>query len=270
MLRVGPSGWEYPDWEGLVLPRRALGRGHPLELLTSRFDTVEINTTFDRPLRPEIARLYAAIAGQNPRFAFTVVLARRFTRDRSLDPAEVAEFKAGLWPLYRAGRLGCLVLTFPWAFHFTRENREFLIQLRRTFYQFPLAVEMQHASWLADEALGTLVDYRLGFVNIDQPPYAGAMPAQAIVTSGAACFRLHGHDPGYWPREFSQQPGWNDYLYSSQELEQWAVRIRQAAVHAAGAFVTFVNPKGGKSVINAMQLAALLAEDNRTPHRAVA
>lgn len=239
-------------------------------MLTNRFDTVEINTTLDRPLRPEIARLYAAIAGRNPRFAFTVVLGRRFTRDRSLDPAEVAEFKAGLWPLYRSGRLGCLVLTFPWAFHFTRENREFLIQLRRAFYQFPLAVEMQHASWLADEALGTLVDYRLGFVNIDQPPHAGAMPAQAIVTSGAAYFRLHGHDPSYWPRQFAQQPGWNDYLYSPEELEQWAVRIRQAAAHAAGAFVTFVNPKGAKSVINAMQLSALLAEDNRTPHRAVA
>jgi len=270
LIRIGPSGWEYPDWQGVVLPRRSPGHGHPLEFLASRFDTVEINTTFDRPLRPEIARLYAAIAGHNPRFSFTVVLGRRFTRDRSLDPAEIDEFKAGLRPLHRAGRLGCLVLTFPWAFRFTMENREFLIQLRRAFYQFPLAVEMQHASWLAEEALGTLIDYRLGFVNLDQPPYAGAMTAQAIVTSGAAHFRLHGHDPGYWPRQFAQQPGWNDYLYSPAELEQWAARIRHAAAHAAGAFVTFVNPAAGKSVINAMQLSALLAEDNRTPHRAVA
>lgn len=269
-IRVGPSGWEYPDWQGVVLPRYPSRSRHPLEILAGRFDTVEIASTLERPLRPEAARLYLALTSSNPRFAFTALLSRRFTRERSLDPAEIAEFKAGLLPLVRSGRLGALIATFPWAFRFTLENREFLIQLRRAFGPFPLAVEMQHKSWLAEEALGTLIDYRIGFVNLDLPPRTGAMPPQSIVTYGPACFRLYGRDPGFWQRQFLGQSGLNDYLYAPEELEQWAARIRHAAAHAAGAFVTLANPASGRSVLNALQLASMLADGDESPQRAVA
>jgi len=63
----------------------------------------EIVSTFHRPLRPEIARLYLAKVAHNPEFLFTVVLGRRFSHERSLDPAEVAQFKDGLWPRLKAG-----------------------------------------------------------------------------------------------------------------------------------------------------------------------
>jgi uncharacterized protein YecE (DUF72 family) len=269
-IRVGPSGWEYPETLAAGLPPRRSRFRHPLEPLASLFDTVEITSTFERPLRPEIARLYVALVSSNPRFSFTVLLGKRFTRERCLDPAETDEFKAGLRPLYAAGRLGNLVATFPWAFRFTAENREFLIRLRRTFAPLPLAVEMQHESWLADEALGTLIDYRIGFVNLDQPPRTGAMPPQAIVTFGAASFRLHGRDPEYWNRQFSGQPGWNNYLYSTDELEQWAARILRAAANAAGAYVTLANPASGGAIRNALQLADLLTNTDFSPKRAVA
>ena len=57
-------------------------------------------------------------------------------------------------------------MQFPWSFRFTSENRAFLIDLRRTFHEFPLVAELRHASWLADEAKGTLIDYKIGFCNI--------------------------------------------------------------------------------------------------------
>ena len=201
-LRVGPSGWEYPGWKGVVYPARQQGRAHPLEYLSRSFDVVEIESTFRRPLRPEVARLWLAKVARNPSFQFTAVLGRRFSYERSLDPVEVARFKEGLRPLLGAGRFGCLLLQFAWAFRFTPENREFLIQLRRAFHEFPMAVEMRHASWMAEEALGTLIDYRLGFANIDQPPQASAMPPSALVTSSTAYVRLHGRDRDYWRREF--------------------------------------------------------------------
>src|SRR5262249_56011089 len=94
-------------------------------------------------------------------FEVRAVLGGQFTQDRNLDPGAVREFKEGLWPLAHARRFGCLLMRFPWSFRFTTENRAFLIELRRTFHEFPLAAEMRHSSWLLDEALGTLMDYRI-------------------------------------------------------------------------------------------------------------
>jgi uncharacterized protein YecE (DUF72 family) len=233
----------------------------------------EIESTFHRPLRPEISRLYLSKVAHNPEFLFTVVLGRRFTHERSLDPAEVAEFKDGLWPLHKAGRLGCLLLQFPWAFRFTAENREFLIQLRRAFHQFPMAVEMRHASWMADEALGTLIDYRLGFVNIDQPPYTGATPPSALATSEIGYFRLHGRDPRYWGREFAGSGSGvqrDNYLYSAAELDLWVNRIRHIRPFTRSTFVILANPAAGRSVVNGLQLASLLDAGDGVPRQAVA
>lgn len=271
-LRVGPSGWEYPGWKGVVYPARRPGRAHPLEYLSRSFDVVEIESTFRRPLRPEVARLWLAKVARNPSFQFTAVLGRRFSYERSLDPVEVARFKEGLRPLLGAGRLGCLLLQFAWAFRFTPENREFLIQLRRAFHEFPMAVEMRHASWMAEEALGTFIDYRLGFANIDQPPQASATPPSALVTSSTAYVRLHGRDRDYWRREFESAPGLDDYLYSPAQLGQWKHRIEHVRAHAKTTFVILANPAAGRSVVNGLQLAALLGAepDAHTPSRAVA
>jgi uncharacterized protein YecE (DUF72 family) len=271
-LRVGPSGWEYPGWKGVIYPAGQPGRVHPLAYLSHYFDVVEIESTFRRPLRPEVSRLWLAQVSRNPRFQFTAVLGRRFTHERSLDPAEAAQFKQGLWPLLEAGRLGGLLLQFSWAFRFTAENREFLIQLRRAFHEFPMAVEMRHASWMAEEALGTLIDYRLGFANIDQPEQASAMPPSALVTSSIGYVRLHGRDRGYWQREFESAPGLDDYLYSPAELSLWKQRIEHVRDHARTTFVILANPAAGKSVVNGLQMAALLQPemDAQTPCRAVA
>ena len=86
-------------------------------------------------------------------------------------------------------------MQFPWSFRFTVENREFLIRLRRTFSEFPLVAEMRHSSWMAEEAVGTFLDYRIGFCNIDQPDYTRAMPPTAFLTSGIGYVRLHGRNP---------------------------------------------------------------------------
>lgn len=269
-LRVGPSGWRYPEWEGVVYPTPRTRATHPLEYLARHFDLVEIESTFERPLRPEVARLWLAKVSANPALQFTAVLGRHFTHERSLDPDEVARFQEGLRPLLLAGRLGCLLLQFPWAFRFTVENREFLIALRRAFHEFPMAVEMRHASWLAEEALGTLIDYRLGYVCIDQPEHARAMPPTAVATSSIGYVRLHGRNPDYWSGEFGRGAAGSSYLYSPAELEAWAARIRHVAAHTQTTFVVLTNANGGKSVVNALQLAGLLEGAGSTPRRAVA
>ncbi len=259
----GPAGWAYPDWNTSVYPRPRRRGFHALEYLAEYFDAVEVNTSFYQPLRPEVSRLWVDRVSNNPSFLFTAKLGRRFTHERVLEAGEVAAFKEGLWPILKAGRLGCVLMQFPWSFRFTAENREFFIRLRRMFHEFPLAAEMRHGSWLLEEALGTFIDYRVGFCNIDQPEHVKAMPPSAVLTAPVAYFRLHGRSGAGWTREFSGEAlngrGGN-YLYSQAELAEWRGRIDRIAPHAARTFVTFTNDAGGRSVVNALQLQAMLHE----------
>lgn len=262
----GPAGWSYPHWNAAVYPRPRYRGFHPLEYLARFFDVVEVNSSFYRPLRPELTRLWMSRVERNPSFVFTVKLGRRFTHERVLDADEVAAFKEGLRPMLSAGKLGCLLMQFPWPFRFTAENREYFIKLRRTFHEFPLAAEMRHSSWMLDEALGTFIDYRVGFCNIDQPEHMRAMPATAFLTSGVAYFRLHGRNGAGWLEDSGDRPRRSegtDYLYPADELAAWKERILHVAENARSVFVTFTNDSGGKSVVNALQLGRMLTARER-------
>ncbi len=265
-LCCGPSGWSYLDWMGTVYPKPRPRSFHALEEVSRYFDAVEINTTFYQPIRPEIAQLWVRKVARNPKFLFTAKLARRFTHERLLAAKEIAHFKEGIWPLAHAHRLGCVLMQFPWTFRYTEENREFLIRLRRAFHEFPLVAEMRHASWLHEEALGTLIDYHVGFANIDQAAYTKAMPAASVLTSPVGYVRLHGRNPQDWQREFGRgrKPlAAHDYLYTRAELLEWKPRIEQLEEHARMTFVFANNDVGGKSVVNALELAEMLGDERR-------
>ncbi len=258
--RIGVAGWSYPHWEGLVYPKVRRGATHALESISRIVDAVEINSSFYRPIRPEYARLWVKMAESNPRFLFSAKLHQTFTHGRQISPSEAAIFSEGLRPIQKAGRLGALLMQFPWSFRFTSENRAFLIELRRVFHEFPLVAELRHASWLGEEAQGTLIDYKIGFCNIDQPAHTSAMPATALLTSRVGYVRLHGRNPensvaSY--RQDAERQHQHDYLYSPDELAQWRLRIEKFRQFADRTMVIFNNDPKGKSVVNALQLQNL-------------
>jgi uncharacterized protein YecE (DUF72 family) len=253
-FRCGPAGWSYPHWNGVIYPRPKPRGFHPLGFLSKSFDTIEINTSFYQPLRPEISRLWLRQVERNPSFQFTAKLGRRFTHERSLDAEEIARFKHGMRPLVEAKKLGCMLMQFPWAFRYTKENREFFIALRRKFHEYPLAAEMRHSSWMYDEALGTMIDYRVGFCNIDQPPHEKAMPPTEFLTTGIAYVRMHGRS--------------DNYAYTTAELEQWRGRIDRMRHLAASTFLIFSNDGAGRAVMNALEMQQMLGVQGRTLPRA--
>ena len=259
--RIGTAGWSYPHWQGLVFPKTTWPGFHPLELLARQTDVVEINSSFYQPLKPEVVKLWIKKTQSNPRFQFTAKLHQHFTHGRVLDEAEIAAYKDGVRPLLQAKKLGALLMQFPWSFRFTAENREFFIKLRRAFHDFPLVAEMRHASWMAEEAIGTFQDYRVGFCNIDQPEYTSAMPPTAYLTSAVGYVRLHGRNPknalGAYDRAAARLRQ-HDYLYSEEELAEWKRRIDHIARFADSTFVIFNNDAGAKSVVNALQLRAMI------------
>lgn len=266
-VHIGTAGWAYPHWNGVVYPKTHGSGFHALELLVRHMDAVEINSSFYQPLKPELTKLWIKKVGRNPHFQFTAKLHQQFTHLRDLKDADVTAFKEGLWPLLRAGKLGALLMQFPWSYRFTEENRDFFLKVRRTFHEFPLAAEMRHDSWLAEEAQGLFIDYKVSFVNIDQPAYTRATPATAILTSPVGYVRLHGRNPQNSLGAY--QPGaprhrQHDYLYSEDELAAWAERIERVGRFAERTFVVFNNDAAGKSFVNALQLRELMGT-RRTP-----
>ncbi len=262
ILRCGPSGWEYPHWAAAVYPRPTPRGFHALSFLAERFDTVEIAATFHGCVKPEIAHLWLRKVQANPAFQFTAKLWRRFTHDRILEPKEAEQFVQGLQPLRAAGRMGALLMQFPWSFRFTAENREYLIRLRRVFHQFPLVAEMRHDSWISEDALGTFIDYHISFCNIDQPAFARATPPTSYLTTGVGYVRLHGRTlaPATRTDGPPERTARTDYLYSPEELVEWSERVRHIMAHAESVFVITTNDAGGRSVVNALQLRSLLEE----------
>lgn len=265
-LRCGTAGWDYSHWHRIVYPSLKSRDFHPLEYLSSFVDVIEINTSFYQMLKPEITRLWIQKVAHNPQFRFTAKLNQRFTHQRALETAQVAGFQDGLRPLQQSGKLGCVLMQFPWSFRFTAENREYFIKLRRTFHSFPLVAEMRHASWMSDEALATFVDYHVGFVNIDQPRYVKAMPPTSFLTSSIGYVRLHGRNNEHWFREYSRPAEGAhcyDYLYSPSELAEWKHRIERIRGSAAETYVITNNDAAGKAVVNALQLQAMLGVSKR-------
>lgn len=162
---VGCAGWSFPHWNGPVYPKPRPRSFEPLTFLASRFDTVEISSTFYRPAESQTTERWLHRIEQNPNFVFTAKLGRQFTHDRLTAATAVDFFKKGLWPLYQAGRLGALLMQFPPEFRFTPPNRQFARTLRRTFYEFPIAIDTPHESWEHSDAIAFVRELRVGLAG---------------------------------------------------------------------------------------------------------
>ncbi len=184
MLRIGTSGWNYPTgkgtWNGIFYPPRK-GRASSvkgfdeLSYYAEHFDTVEVNSSFYGPPRPEVSRAWVERTPSN--FEFSLKLHQQFTHPKMyqkaalgdlpdaspealaelsrVTEADVSRFKDGLDPIANARKLGALLAQFPPSFHDTPANREYLAWLLRTFRDYPTAVELRHRTW-SDEIGDTL------------------------------------------------------------------------------------------------------------------
>ena len=177
-ILVGPAGWSYADWEGIVYPRSKPRGFHEAAYLAQYFDTIEINTSFYNPLRAEVAASWVEKVQHNPSFQFTAKLWKRFTHERSASLQDEKACKQGLDPLAAAGRLGALLLQFPWSFKNTRENHEYMSGLFMQFMEYPLVVEVRHSSWNQPEIFDWLRAQGVGFCNIDQPVIGRSLGAE--------------------------------------------------------------------------------------------
>ena len=259
-LRIGPAGWSYPDWNGFVYPRKKPKGFHEATYLAEFFDTIEINTSFYNPLKPEIAKQWVERVAANKNFMFTAKLWQGFTHDTGATKQDEKLVRAGFDPLRKAGRLGAVLLQFPFSFHRTRETTNQLLQLLERFADFPLVVEVRHASWNVPEAFAMLVERNAGFCNIDQPLIGRSMAATEEATSPVGYVRLHGRRYDTWFSDDEELPSHEryNYLYSTAELQPWAERVENLEQAAREVYVITNNHYEGKAVVNALELISVL------------
>ncbi len=260
MIRFGPAGWDYKDWAGIVYPRPAPPGFDPLAYLARTFDTVEVNSTHYRPMPASVAQGWSERVHANPRFRFTAKLLRRFTHERetAFSADEVREVRAAFEALAESGRLGAVLLQFPWSFRNDEANREWLFDVASALEGLPRVVEVRHASWNVPELYEALAERGIGFVNIDQPLFRHSIRPSAIATSPVGYVRVHGRNFRDWFRKDAGRDARYDYLYGAEELWPWAARAQQLQDQASEIYVVTNNHFRGQSVANAAMLQSMV------------
>lgn len=257
---VGVAGWSYEDWNGIVYPTKRPRGFHEAAFLARYLDTIEINTSFYSPLRPDFASHWLELISPNPRFQFAAKLWQKFTHETGATAEDEKSVREGFDVLRTANRLGAVLLQFPFSFHRTPENLARLKELLDRFADYPLVVEVRHASWSQPEFYEFLRERAVGICNIDQPVIGKSIKPDKRATSAIGYFRLHGRRYDTWFSDDPELPRHEryNYLYGEQELLPWADRVGNVAEHTETTFVVANNHFQGKAVVNALQFICLL------------
>jgi len=244
-VRIGCSGWNYASWRG-VLYEPGLPAGRWLERYAQHFDTVEVNATFYRLVRPASAQRWLEQVPED--FTFAVKASRYLThvrrlRDLEQGPARLFESIA---PLRRADRVGAVLWQLPETFH--RDDD----RLANALVSLPPgrhAVEFRHPSWFHEAVYALLRAHDAALVIGDHP----TRPFQTIeATASWRYVRLHHGRRGRRGN------------YSERELDEWARRIDRW--RREGEVLVYCNNDWeGFAPRNASRLRALVARYRSPP-----
>jgi uncharacterized protein YecE (DUF72 family) len=208
-VRVGCSGWNYASWRNDFYPPRTPA-SRWLEHYATKFDTVEVNSTFYRlAKRDAVARW---VEQTPPEFCFAVKASRYLThikRLTNLSPG-IERFYAPLMPLVEAGKLGPVLWQLPPDF---RRDDARLSGLLNALADHPPGrhcIEFRHPTWFADEVYEQLRWHGVALVIADRK---GLTFQEHVLTTDWTFVRFH--------------YGWRGRRgnYSLSEIAEWAQRL---------------------------------------------
>ena len=256
-ILIGTSGYSYTEWVGPVYPQGTTQKDY-LGLYTGMFSTVELNFSYYRmPTAEQLAHLAEQSQGK---ILFSIKANETLTH--KIEPTawkqQADEFCKALQPLQQTGKLGAVLLQFPYSFHYEPDRRRYLDALLRYLAPLPLATEFRNGQWYNNRTFDALRERKVALVSLDLPELNGLPPIIDTVTSELAYIRLHGRNKETWWG--SDAAARYDYLYSKQELASWVQRIQAIARQVATILVYFNNHRRGQAVANAKSLLELLGK----------
>jgi uncharacterized protein YecE (DUF72 family) len=243
-IRIGCSGWNYRDWRGRLYPEGMPPRRW-LAHYATRFDTVEVNSTFYRLARPNAVASWLHDTPED--FVFAVKASQYLThmkRLRDIDEG-IGRFLEGIAPLVGTPKLGPVLWQLPERME--RDEARLASALDAILDAAPDAshcFELRHPSWFTPAVLDLLRWHGVALAIGDHP----GRPWQPwILTTGWGYVRLH---YGHRGRRGN---------YSETELEALADRL-VALAREGPLWVYFNNDWEGFAVRNAQRLRALVEQ----------
>ena len=238
-ILIGTAGWSITRAEKPLFP----AEGTHLEKYARVLPVAEINSSFYRPLRPE---LYAKWASGVPEdFRFAVKIPKTITHERRLLDCE-EPLAALLDEVQGLGaKLGCLLVQLPPSFAFDASLAGAFLEVFRALHDGPIAFEPRHATWFGRAAGALLMEYDVARVAADPARVAAA--ARPGGSRAISYFRLHGSPRIYWSR---YEPAWLDAL---------AAQVAMAARRSRQVWCIFDNTASSAALPNALELMDRLA-----------
>ena len=254
---VGMGGWDLPPFHRYFYPPRLKKGFRKLEYYSQFFDSVEVNVTFyNTALTPDHSSQWLSDVSVNKDFVFTVKLFQGFTHTFTATNDDVRAVHRLLEPIAAAGKLGGLVMQFPYSFANRPERQSYIVHLGRVFAPYRKFVELRHNSWNSSIIHDLFREHDLHLVNVDLPPMKEHMPPTSLAWNGAAYFRLMGRNVRAWNRpELGER---YNYYYSEKELEELLIRMRRVREDSDDVFVVFHNDPEANSLVNGFQLRHLM------------
>jgi len=257
-LYIGTSGYSYADWRGEFYPPD-LGKTEFLSFYAERFSFVELNFSYYR--QPNSYMISKIIEKTPDDFLFSIKGHRSMTHERTEEWKKGAdEFISGILPLSEQDRLAGVLLQFPYSFHRNQKNRLYLGEVCSYLADFPLFLEFRNREWQLPEVYAELEQRNIGIVNTDSPELDKLPEPSSLATSDRGYVRFHGRNRDNWWS--GDNVSRYDYLYSDEELKEWAARIEKVLAKVKVLFLAFNNHHKGQAVVNAFQLASLLRDGN--------
>ncbi len=258
-LFIGTSGYKYDDWEGVYYPEGIKGNQF-LSYYGKEFNTVEINFTYYTLPNPFIFQHMLKKVDKD--FIFSIKAHCSATHKRDLCKEDLQKYFQSVKCLSREGRLGCILLQFPYSFKYSECNIKYLKELAKLYEGYNPVVEFRNISWMKKEVVSLLESLGLSFCNVDEPNIGGLLPPTAITTSSIGYIRFHGRGvKNWWNPEHAYQR--YDYSYTTDELLEWVPRIKRIAKSTKKTFIYFNNHYRAKAVKSAQALIGLLKDTSQ-------
>ena len=232
-IRIGCAGWSIPSAQAAAF---GAGPSHLVRYAT-RFDAVEINSSFYRPHRETTYRRWAASVPEG--FQFAVKVPRSITHARRLTESELLLDAFQLECAELGHTLGPLLLQLPPSLQFDERVVAGFLNMLRTRFEGDVVCEPRHASWFSDEADALLAKHRVARVAAD--PAVVPRAAEPGGWDGLAYYRLHGSPRVYYS------------AYDDAALEALASKLRSAGRRGI-VWCIFDNTAAGAATGNALHL----------------
>lgn len=260
-ILIGTSGYDHPELKGSFYPS-ALPRKDFLQYFSSKFNALELNTTFYGMPTPE--RMNSFYERTEGRIKLSVKMNRLLTHEINLDWKNSAnDFRNALIPLAEKNALGAVLIQFPESFGYSVENRYYLASLLSEFKDFNCVVEFRHRDWIHESVFEGLEKRNAGIVFCDMPQLKNLPDGFASKTpfiGKTAYIRLHGRNEAGW---YAFAPNNRvttryDYEYSLDELKAFLPVIKTACEEGRVVHMYFNNHPKGCGFKNALEMQQLV------------